>query len=129
MAKKVSISEFEKEMIDVLEKYKGQAREAVAEVLPQVGKETVKDLREKSPKNKGDYARGWKYQMDPRRKNKNNSQMVVYNKDHYRLTHLLEKGHAKVNGGRVEGQPHIAPAAEEAEKKALEMIKSKIERI
>ena len=51
-----------------------------------------------------------------------------YNDKHYQLTHLLEKGHALVNGGRARAFPHIGPVAERAEENLIDNILQFIER-
>lgn len=80
-------------------------------------------LRVTSPKKTGAYARGWTMERikDPLREG-----YRVKNSTEYQLTHLLEKGHAKVNGGRVRAIPHIRPVEEKGIQTFLEMIKSRI---
>ena len=86
--------------------YANQTNETVQQIAEKVAQDGVEKLKTTSPKDTGDYAESWTY-----RKVKN--KFVVHNKEHYRLTHLLEKSHALRDGGRSQAQPHIAPVEKE----------------
>ena len=84
--------------------YANQTDESVQRISEKIAIEGVEMLKAESPKSPGggDYAKSWTHK-------KVKGKFVIHNKNHYRLTHLLEKGHAKVNGGRVAPRVHIAP--------------------
>lgn len=97
---------------------------ALKEEVQAVGEDTAKELRQTSPKRRGAYARDWasKVTYDDWQ----DIRVTVYNKRHYQLTHLLENGHAKVNGGRVNGIPHISVAEENAARDLEQKVKVRI---
>ena len=97
--------------------------DATKDECEKVGKETADTLKVTSPKRTGRYARGWRSKTSF--EDKSNIRVTVYNV-RYQLTHLLENGHAKVNGGRVNGIPHIAPAEEQAKKSLEEKVKVRL---
>lgn len=107
---KVSIDQLAAEIAKGLAEYSQDVVEKVNLSSEKVGKSAVKRLKETSPKDKGKYAKSWRVKTDPQVGQPNT--LTIHNKDHYYLTHLLEHGHAKVGGGRVEGIPHIRPAEE-----------------
>lgn len=101
-------AEIEKAMKEQLD----LANEVVDKAVDKVTKETVNDLKSSSPRKSGKYAGGWgKKEGQTATRSKS---AVVWNEKHYRLTHLLEHGHAKVNGGRVPARPHIGAAEQKA---------------
>ena len=53
--------------------------------------------------------------------------LVIHSPKHYSRVHLLEKGHAKRNGGRVEGIPHVAPAEQHGEEILEQLIKKALQ--
>mgnify|MGYP001015731173 FL=1 len=108
---KISVDKLAAEIARELSKYSQKVVEKVNISSERIGKEAVKQLKRTSPKRTGEYAKSRTMTTEtavgqPHRR------IIHVKAPHYRLTHLLEYGHAKVGGGRVEGKPHIRPAEE-----------------
>lgn len=104
-----------------LSAYSQEVTDGLKKEVKQVAKECKLEIQQNSPVLTGSYQKGWSNQVAY--ENQEDIRVVVRNKTDYQLTHLLENGHAKVNGGRVEGHPHIGPAEQNAEKKLLKKVK------
>ena len=106
-----SVDDISKEINRLLKEYTDGVGEEVAEIAEKVAKDAAKKLKATSPvqdvQGGGHYAKGW-------RAKKVGTEWVVHNATDYQLTHLLEKGHAKVSGGRVNPVVHIKPVEKEA---------------
>lgn len=115
-------AEIEKAMKEQLD----LANEAVNKSVDKVAKETVNELKGSSPRKSGHYAEGWATKEGKTATRSKSA--VVWNEKHYRLTHLLEHGHARVNGGRkVPARPHIGAAEQKAIKSFEDELRRGIE--
>lgn len=88
-----------------LQLYAGVLEEEIDKAAEEVAKDGVEKLKSSSPNKTGKYAKSWGIK-------KVGKIFVLHNK-RYQLTHLLENGHAKVNGGRVAPRVHIKPVEQQ----------------
>lgn len=114
----VPVTALAKEIEKCLKEYTGEVETALEETKKELASTAVKELKTKSPRDTGEYAKSWT-------KKKRGKKIIVHNKI-YQLTHLLEKGHAKVNGGRVEAKVHIEPVERKLQNSALGMLRKKL---
>lgn len=122
--KKISIDDLYAEVNRLLEEHAENVAEVVDEVAVDYAKIGVRQLREESPKRTGKYRKGWAYSKS---KTRTGTEVTIYNKTEPQLTHLLEYGHAKRNGGRVPGKAHIKPVEEKIVDEFTDAIAVKIE--
>ena len=127
MSKKVSIDDLSKAILEELKNYEGVTEEAAWKGVSDTSQTALKKLRSAHPAGSGEYGswdkynRGWTVM-----KTKRDKKATIHNATDYRLTHLLEKGHAKRNGGRTRAFPHIAPVEEKCEENLIKNIKKNI---
>lgn len=97
----------ENEIAQSLQEYTTEVTEGLDKAKEKAAKNAARTLKSSSPVKSGKYAKGW-------RAKKVGTAWVTHNANKPSITHLLEKGHAKVGGGRVSGIPHILPAEQQA---------------
>lgn len=123
---KIRPDDLEAAIMEELKQYSVGVSAQIKEDVRQVAKECVKEVKSSSPVKTGDYKKGWKQQIAF--ESLDDIRILISNKNKPKLTHLLEFGHAKVKGGRVEGKPHIYPAQEHAAAKLINKAKAAVRR-
>ena len=120
MSRTVSIGEMADAIMEDLQEYADAAAMDVKAAVRKSANTVKRQIGEKAPVGKtGRYAKSWRVKTT-----EENSQKLiqtVHSPKRYMLAHLLEKGHAKRNGGRTRAIPHIA-SAEQAGAEQLETL-------
>ena len=103
----------------ILADYGEDAYKAMDQSVDKVAQEATTKLQAVQFKTGGEYSKSWVCDKEP--SGRLATKRIVHNAEHYRLTHLLEKGHVIRNGrsritgksyGRTNAYPHIAPVEE-----------------
>lgn len=107
-----------------LEDYNRDVTDILKVSVKESAKACVSELKATSPELTGSYAQGWRARTAY--DGPTDIRMQVHNKTDYQLTHLLEDGHANVDGGRTPAYPHIGTAAEKASEFLEKNVKIKV---
>ena len=115
----------------IMDAYMDHFDHAAEIAFDRVARESVKRLRNTSPKKTGSYARGWGLKRMSVKGGSRIATIVVHNRTDYQLTHLLENGHIIRNKygeyGRTNGDHHIKDVEEWANNELPNEIKRELE--
>jgi len=116
---------------DILDQYTKGIQDGINDTVMAAGKTALSTVKAHAPVRKGrgggKYKKGWKIKKERTGIGGRNVSITVYNATSGSLTHLLEHGHQKANGGRVEGTPHISTAVEAAERELDQSLSQALE--
>lgn len=120
------VDDLSREVKAQLQAYCDEVTEAVKAEVDTVAEECLQEIKANSPVRTGRYRKGWRKEVAY--ESRDDIRILVRNKPYPGLTHLLENGHAKAGGGRVEGIPHIKPAELHAAEKLADKVKVRLKK-
>lgn len=126
MSETVPVDGLSAAIAEALQQYSDDVTAGIKKAQDDIAKECKANLEADSPVGAtGKYKKGWKVTVTENTALSKHT--VIHNKE-YRLTHLLEDGHAKRNGGRTRAFPHIKKNEELAnaayEKRVQEVLQN-----
>lgn len=125
MANAIEIGDIADEIANTLSGYTREVADGVKKVADETMNELVADTKADAPTRYGKYKKAITSKVS--HESDYEKRLTWYVKSpHYRLSHLLEKGHAKRGGGRIRAYPHIERNRERAEKNFTERVKEAI---
>lgn len=131
---KISIDKLLSTVELTLEDYAKGVDQALETASNKAGKSAENELHRTSPSRTGEYRKSWTFGEKSTKRGKSyRTEMIVYNAEHYRLTHLLEKSHRIANKygsyGMSKAQPHISTAQQNAEREFMEVFETELGKI
>ena len=123
MSRKIPISEMDDAIMEELQKYSKLATDDMKDAV----KDTAASVRGTSIWRSRRYRKVQEKLVGKNvHEDSESIDLVVHSRNRYQIAHLLENGHAKRGGGRVEGKPHIAPAEQRGNETLVKTIEQKL---
>ncbi len=120
--RRVHVDQMAEALARTMAEYAELSNEVMKGCVVEVSQSVKRDIQGNAPVRTGKYKKSWAAKKV--QENANSLTMAVHSRDGYQIAHLLEHGHAKRGGGRVQAVPHIAPA----ERRGAEELTVRIER-
>ncbi len=103
----IGVNQFADAITEALKDFSENVSKALEEEKEEVAREAFKKVKAEAPTRTKAYKKAIAITKD-----EFGNWHIYVKKPHYRLTHLLENGHAKRTGGRTKAMPHWGPADE-----------------
>lgn len=110
---------------DLLNEYSEDIQEGIDKTAQEISKQAANELKNHRGTytvRTGKYNKGWRVNT---KKSRGSINCTVHNGTDWQLTHLLENGHLKRNGGRTKAFEHIKPV----EQKAINQYQQDVEKL
>ncbi|MCM3208492.1 HK97 gp10 family phage protein [Paenibacillus illinoisensis] len=121
----IDLSDLASTIVQSVENYTTDIADAIEKEVARTANAFLRDTKALAPvsnrKGAGRYKAGFKIVKED---SYGVIRRTMWNSKAPHLVHLLEFGHVKVNGGRVDGKPHIRPAYAKNVEGLPERIKS-----